>query len=146
VTTTMRQILIAAAMSMTWAGDASAFNGTVAMTGADLFQKCRPINMADETLSHAQFSDLSECMGYIVGVIQGYSLGADEAVPFRTEPKNRICTHPDVTFGDLTRVVLADLAGMNKSMLDMPAVILVRSTIMRVYPCPTTPNSKDGGR
>jgi Rap1a immunity proteins len=136
VTKNMRQILFAAALSMTWAGDASAFDGTPTMTGAELLVKCRPIDMGEEYRIDKQ-SDIAECIGFIVGVYAG----------FRTGPQNQICIQ-SVTYGPFARAVVDELVKTERSSLGMPAAFFVSSTIMtlmRAYPCPETPNGKDGG-
>jgi hypothetical protein len=129
--------LIAAALSMTWASDASALTGDYVFSGAELLERCLPIDMADGARSYKQGGELHWCLGFMVGAYNGDGLGGYDPVEFHTAPKNRVCIQPDVTYGTLARVVLADLAGMKKLSLELPAMFLVRNALMQAYPCPT---------
>ena len=112
----MRQILIAAAVSMTWASDASA------LTGAELQTKCRPINMVDGTRNWAQVSDMNQCWSYILGV--------EDATFIHTFDDRKICVPDGVTYGTRAQVVLAYL-DKYPSKLHWQAVYLVNNALVQ---------------
>ena len=90
MTKTMRQMLIAAALSMTWPGAASA------LTGAELQTKCRLINMVDGTRNWAQISDMNQCWSYILGV--------EDATFIHTFDDRKICVPDGATYGTRAQV------------------------------------------
>ena len=123
VTKTMRQILIAAALAVTWAGDASA-----AMTRTELQELCRPISMATDARSRKQFADLTQCMGYIIGVL--------DTAGFYNRLKPDTCVPPETERGTLVRVVLDYLDKTPPEKAFGLAGLLVETALWKAYPCP----------
>jgi hypothetical protein len=115
--------LIAAVLSVACAGDASA------ITGAELQDSCRPINMVHGTRSYAQFGNMSQCIGYIVGV--------SDLTIISTLPEPLICRPREVTDGNVAQVVLAYL-DRHPSDLHLEAVFFVTYALMQAYPCPAS--------
>jgi hypothetical protein len=126
VTKTMRQILIAAALSMTWASDASAMNGD------GLRKMCDPILYVDinkDVLTHKAWGDLNLCFGYIDGASDGMWQGL-----------RHFCTPSGVTYPIMTKVVVVYL-DRHPERLHLGAQLLIDEAFTQAYPCPAKPKN-----
>jgi hypothetical protein len=125
----LTRLLITAALSMTWAGDASAMNGSA------LHWLCDPIRVGitKDVLTHTQFGalNISMCFGYIEG-IKDITFGRDYCLPSGR------------SFDIRAKVVLAYL-NEHPERTHKSAAILVDEAFAQAYPCPAKPNGKDRG-
>ena len=102
-----------------------------AMTADALMEKCHYADADLKKLDTAELSNLSVCMGYISGVVDGYAVGVTTS---STKP-TMLCSLPEeVTLKQMTLIVV-HYGKENPSELYLPASIVVMKALNKSFPC-----------
>lgn len=101
------------------------------MKAEDLVEKCRYAEADLKRLNPTQLSDLTACMSYISGVVDGYAIGVVTSSSERT----MLCEVPnEVTLKQMGLIVL-HYGKENPGELHLPASIVAMKALDKAFPC-----------
>jgi len=101
------------------------------MSADDLMEKCRYADADFKKLNSDQLTDVTACVSYITGVLDGYTVGVTTSGGERT----MVCDLPEgVTVKHVALIVL-HYARDNPADLHFPASIVTMKAVNKSFPC-----------
>jgi adenosine/AMP kinase len=96
-------------------------------------ENCRYVDADWNTITSAQMVEVSACMQYIIGVLDGYSFGVLASGKERT----MVCNMPDTVTTKQLGIIVAHYLRDNPADLHLPASLAVMKAVDKAFPCKT---------